>query len=200
MSYTKKCNFISKCFTRKCKLNLFFDKQFSTSVISYTLYYSVHSIKYHSSRFILKTLPVGVWQQQRMSFVSNLPSLYWMMLSAAGIHLSRAVPPPTTIPSSTAALGRGESASLLTNIFCDTKAHNNQAEHLRGKGGGFLWVEIMEIGFFMSSKSITMVTIAIFKIGCHGYHSNTPEQHKINSYLTIFLIHPRNTLIKSLSG
>ena len=128
MSYTKKCNFTRKCnykrkcFTRKCNLNLFFDKQFSTSVISYTIGLQCTFDLVSQLPIYIKNsaCTVGVRQQQTMVFASlqglssNLPSLYWMMLSAAGIHLSRAVPPPTTIPSSTAALGRGESASLLT--------------------------------------------------------------------------------------
>ena len=58
----------------------------------------------------------------------------------------------------------------------------------------------------MLLRGVAIETIAtdfsydILKICCHGYHSNTPEQYKVNSYYQVFLIHPMNTLVKSLSG
>ena len=59
--------------------------------------------------------------------------------------------------------------------------------------------------YFMLLRGVAMVTMAtdflnIRKFRCHGYHRNAPEQHKIISRIRIFRIHPRNTLVKSLSG
>ena len=48
----------------------------------------------------------------------------------------------------------------------------------------------------MLLRGVAMVTIATgfkdvknrLRAGCLGYHSDAPEQHEINSYITIFLI------------
>ena len=45
----------------------------------------------------------------------------------------------------------------------------------------------------MLLRGVAIETIAtdfsydILKICCHGYHSNTPEQYKVNSYYQVFL-------------